>query len=71
MYPGEHVVDNRPGWIPDGSGNFRLRNGLTSSDFPSFSLTTNFDLAAENNALYKLNSVHGGVIFCCEIKISG
>ena len=62
LYPGEHVVDNRPGWIPDGSGNFRLRNGLTSSDFPSFSLTTNFDLAAENNALYKLNSVHGGVI---------
>ena len=62
LYPGEHVVDNRPGWIPDGSGNFRLRNGLTSSDFPSFSLTTNFDLSTENNALYKLNSVHGGVI---------
>jgi len=62
LYPGEHLVDNRPGWIPDGSGNFRLRNGLTSSDFPSFSLTTNFDLTTENNALYKLNSVHGGVI---------
>ena len=62
LYPGEHVVDNRPGWIPDGSGNFKLRNGLTSSDFPSFSLTTNFDLSTENNALYKLNSVHGGVI---------
>ena len=62
LYPGEHIVDNRPGWIPDGSGNFRLRNGLTSSDFPSFSLTTNFDLTTENNALYKLNSVHGGVI---------
>jgi len=62
LYPGEHVVDNRPGWIPDGSGNFRLRNGLTSSDFPSFSLTSNFDLTSANNALYKLNSVHGGVI---------
>ena len=62
LYPGEHLVDNRPGWIPDGSGNFRLRNGLTSSDFPSFSLTTNFDLTTDNNALYKLNSVHGGVI---------
>ena len=62
LYPGEHLVDNRPGWIPDGSGNFRLRNGLTSADFPSFSLTTNFDLASDNNALYKLNSVHGGVI---------
>ena len=62
LYPGEHVVDNRPGWIPDGSGNFRLRNGLTSSDFPNFSLTTNFDLTTENNALYKFNSIHGGVI---------
>ena len=27
LYPGEHVVDNRPGWIPDGSGNFRDRFG--------------------------------------------
>ena len=62
LYPGEHVVDNRPGWIPDGSGTFKLRNGSTSSDFPDFSLTTNFDLTSDNNALYKLNSVHGGVI---------
>jgi len=62
LYPGEHIVDNRPGWIPDGANNFKLRNGLTSSDFPSFSLTTNFDLTTDDNALYKLNSVHGGVI---------
>ena len=27
IYPGEHVVDNRPGFIPDGSDNYRLRNG--------------------------------------------
>ena len=62
LYPGEHIVDNRPGWIPDGSGNFKLRNGTTSSDFPAWSLTTNYDLTTFNNALYKLNSVHGGVI---------
>ena len=62
LYPGEHIVDNRPGWIPDGAGTFKLRNGTTSSDFPSFSLNTNFDLTSDNNALYKLNSVHGGVI---------
>ena len=62
LYPGEHIVDNRPGWIPDGSGNFKLRNGTTSSDFPAWSLTTNYDLTTSNNALYKLNSVHGGVI---------
>ena len=41
---------------------FKLRNGTTSTDFPDFSLTTNFDLTSDNNALYKLNSVHGGVI---------
>ena len=62
LYPGDHLVDNRPGWIPDGANNYRLRGGTTSSDFGAWDLTTNFDLTTENNALYKLNSVHGGVI---------
>jgi hypothetical protein len=62
LYPGDHVVDNRPGWIPDGANNYRLRNGSTSNDFPPFDLTTSFDLTDPNNQLYKLNSVHGGVI---------
>jgi len=62
LYPGDHVVDNRPGWIPDGSNNYRLRSGATSNDFGAWDLTTNFDLSVENNALYKLNSIHGGVI---------
>jgi hypothetical protein len=62
LYPGDHIVDNRPGWIPDGSNNFKLRDGTTSNDFPPFDLTTNFDLTVSNNALYKLNSIHGGVI---------
>lgn len=62
VYPGDHLIDNRPGWIPDGANNFRLRNGTTSSDFSSFELTTNFDLTTDNNILYKLNSIHGGVI---------
>ena len=22
LYPGEHIVDNRPGWIPDGANNY-------------------------------------------------
>ena len=52
LYPGDHVIDNRPGWIPDGSNNFRLRNGTTSDDFPPFDLTTNFDLSNPNNELY-------------------
>jgi len=62
LYPGDHVIDNRPGWIPDGSGSFRNRFGSTSSDFSAWDLTTNFELANVNNSLYKLNSVHGGVI---------
>ena len=62
LYPGDHLVDNRPGWIPDGSNNYRRRNGSTSNDFPAFDLTSNFDLETSDNELYKLNSVHGGVI---------
>ena len=65
LYPGDHIVDNRPGWIPDsrlGSNQFRLRSGQTTDNFSSWDLTTNFDLVSENNSLYKLNSIHGGVI---------
>ena len=62
LYPGEHTVDNRPGWIPDGEDNYKLRNGSTSDDFPPFDLTSNFDLSSPNNELYKLNSIYGGVI---------
>ena len=62
LYPGEHVVDNRPGWIPDGENNFRLRDGTTSDNLPPFDLTTNFNLESASNELYKLNSIHGGVI---------
>ena len=62
LYPGDHIVDNRPGWIPDGSNNYRLRNGSTSNDFLPFDLTTSFNLVDPNNQLYKLNSINGGVI---------
>jgi hypothetical protein len=62
LYPGDHIVDNRPGWIPTGSGTFKLRGGENSSDFSDWDLNANFDLTTEDNALYKLNSVYGGVI---------
>jgi hypothetical protein len=62
IYPGDHLIDNRPGWIPDGASSFKLRNGTTSSDFSQFDLSTNFDLTTDGNALYKLNSIYGGVI---------
>ena len=59
---GEHYVDNRPGWIPDGANNFRLRSGSTSADFGELTNVTIFDLTDANNILYKLNSIYGGVI---------
>jgi len=65
LYPGEHVVDNRPGWIPDsslGTNEFRLRDGGNSTDFSAWSLSTNYDLNDVDNALYKMNSVYGGII---------
>ena len=65
LYPGDHVIDNRPGFIPNGEvtpGTFFNRFGSTTSDFSAWDATTNYDLSSSNNALYKLNSVHGGVI---------
>ena len=66
VYPGEHVVDNRPGWIPysDGSSTakYRNRNGTAGLTLSPFSLTTNFDLSTSDNELYKLNSIYGGAI---------
>jgi len=65
VFPGDHLIDNRPGWIPDsrlGTNIYRLRNGSTSNDFPPLDLTSRFDLSNSNNQLYKFNSVHGGVI---------
>ena len=62
LYPGDHAIDNRPGFIPDGSNNYRLRNGSTTNDLPALDLSSNLDLASPTNELYKLNSIHGGVI---------
>ena len=62
LYPGDHVVDNRPGFIPDGANNYRLRNGSTTDDLPALDLTSNLNLESPNNELYKTNSIHGGVI---------
>ena len=74
LSPGEHVVDNRPGWIPIHDTNpntFQLRNGTTSTDFTAFSSSSNFDLTSAVNDLYKLNSIHGGVIVPRGVSIVG
>ena len=62
IYPGDHIVDNRPGFIPDGTNNFRLRNGTVTNDLQDYNLISNFDVNSVSNELYKLNSIHGGVI---------
>ena len=61
LYPGDHIVDNRPGWIPT-SNSFTLRSSEVRDDFGEWTLDSNFDLNSERNALYQLNSIHGGVI---------
>jgi hypothetical protein len=78
IYPGEHLVDNRPGWIPDGLDpddstlrNFIVRSGVTSNNFFPFDATTNFNLETDDNALYKLNSIHGGVIIPRGVSLVG
>ena len=70
LAPGPHHIDNRPGWIPNG-GAFTLRSGVTSSDFTAYSNTTNFDIFDTNNDLYKVNSIHGGVIIPRGVSIVG
>ena len=62
LYPGEHIVDNRPGLIPFGANQYYLRNGGITNDLPPFDVNSNFDLDSPDNELYKLNSIHGGVI---------
>ena len=67
LYPGEHVIDNRPGFaIKDVNGTATAvsPSGATSNAQTTLTLTTDsvFDLTQEDNILYKFNSIHGGVI---------
>jgi len=66
LYPGDHIVDNRPGWIPydAGSGNVRYYNRAGDSDLilSPLTSTSNLNLEDPSNDLYKLNSIYGGVI---------
>lgn len=62
LYPGDHLIDNRPGLIPLSATSFLRRNGTTTADFYELDLNTNFDIESDNNILYKFNSIHGGVI---------
>ena len=66
LMPGEHEIDNRPGFrIEDSGGNFQLKtpDGKNATNAAiNLTLETNFDISQEDNILYKFNSVNGGVI---------
>lgn len=67
VYPGEHVIDNRPGWIPVHDApivgnNWLTRSGASTNDLTEFTLNTDFNIDSPENDLYKMNSVYGGVI---------
>jgi hypothetical protein len=62
LYPGDHYIDNRPGYIPIGSGQYYNRSGDTLTESLEITLTSNLDVTSKNNILYKFNSVFGGVI---------
>ena len=61
LYPGEHVIDNRPGYSIDNSGTIKDVNGIIRglSEFNGISI---FDLNNPTNELYKYNSIHGGLV---------
>ena len=59
LYPGDHYIDNRPGWIPSGEGQFTLRNGLELNATIELDFQSNFEILDSANDLYKLNSVYG------------
>ena len=78
IYPGEHLIDNRPGWIPEGINpinpdirTFLLRAGVRSENFLPFDGLTNFNIETDNNDLYKLNSIYGGVIIPRGVSLVG
>ena len=65
LMPGEHLLDNRPGFgILTSGGVKALTSGGAEVDANVFDLTldSNFDLTQEDNVLYKFNSYNGGVI---------
>ena len=62
LMPGEHEVDNRPGYIISGSGPTVTPQGGQSVRPIPLTLNSNFDLTQEANDLVKFNSIKGGVI---------
>tara|TARA_B100000927_G_scaffold81797_1_gene65559 strand:+ start:165 stop:7334 length:7170 start_codon:yes stop_codon:yes gene_type:complete len=68
LYPGEHLVDNRPGLYiqrdPNNTAISRLLDidGNSTSESLLLNNSSVFNLSDSNNVLRRFNSVHGGVI---------
>ena len=63
LMPGNHVVDNRPGYSIDNSNPANITSADGSPLRPlQLTLDSVFDLTQKDNDLYKFNSVNGGVI---------
>ena len=61
LMPGEHVIDNRPGYSIDKNGGIQV-SGKEAERPLALTLNSVFDLTQKDNDLYKFNSVNGGVI---------
>ena len=67
LYPGEHIVDNRPGYAIKADGTSAKavsQSGAETNATTEFSLTSSsvFDLTQADNILHKFNSINGGVV---------
>ncbi len=67
LYPGEHIVDNRPGYAIKADGTTAKavsQSGAETNATTEFALTSSsiFDLTQADNILHKFNSINGGVI---------
>jgi hypothetical protein len=67
LYPGEHVVDNRPGFAIKADGatpKAVAPGGAETNATTEFALSSSsvFDLTQADNILHKFNSINGGVI---------
>ena len=67
LFPGEHLIDNRPGFAIRNDANVATAVSPTGTssfaqDTLSLTLNSNFDLTQEDIILYKFNSIHGGII---------
>ena len=71
LMPGEHIIDNRPGYAIDGANAISPAGVQVSSDIFNLDLESNFDLTQEDNILYKFNSIHGGVVVPRGVSIIG